>query len=66
MPSYKNEFGRPSLYDHDIVDEDGKVGTIRVKPSGIAWKPKNGQKFYSISLTKFADWIMENGRKTKS
>lgn len=66
MPKYNNEFGRPSFYDHDIVNDDGKVGTIRVKPTGVAWKPKNARKFFTISLANFSEWIEENGRQTKS
>ena len=66
MPKYKNAFGRPQFYDHDIVNDEGKVGTIRVKPNGIGWKPKHSQKFTSISLEQFVAWISENGRLTKT
>lgn len=67
MPTYKNQFGRPSFYDHDILDDSGKkVGTVRVKPSTIAWKPSNKQKFHSVALAEFEKWIQANGRLTSS
>ena len=42
-----------------VVDEDNKVvGTIRIKPNAILWKPRAGKKdFYAVPLQKFADWI---------
>ena len=56
---------RPRKYeDHEIVDSSNKVvGHIRVKPSGLLWSPKNGKDWYGISLTKFAAFIEENGKK---
>ena len=70
MPAYNKQFGSPQNYDHEIQDLKGKkIGTVRVKPTGIAWKPRNARKFYSVSLDKFTEWIMgdESGaRQTKS
>ena len=57
MPAYKNEFGRPAHYDHEILCATGKLGTLRVKPGGLLWKPKGQQKFYSVSLEQFKEWI---------
>lgn len=57
MPAYKNEFGRPAHYDHDIRRANRKLGTLRVKPGGLLWKPKGQQKFYSVSLEQFEKWI---------
>jgi len=58
MPKYNNQFVRPHHYDHDIVNEKGsKVGTIRVKPTGVLWKPKSAMKFYAVPLDRFVEWI---------
>jgi len=60
MPAYKNQFSRPKYYDHGILDERGnKIGTLRVKPTGVLWKPKNAQKFHSVSLKNFIEWITD-------
>ena len=64
MPKYNNQFARPKYVDHMILDEKSKiVGVVRVKPVGIAWKPRGQQKFYSVRLDKFAAWITDAGTK---
>jgi hypothetical protein len=56
----KNKFAGPDHYEHEIHDEnDKKVGTLRVKPSGILWKPVDKQKFHAVKLDKFIDWITD-------
>lgn len=59
MPDYNNKFKSPANVTEIIVDAKSSVtiGTIRVKPSGVLWKPKGQQKFYSVNLAKFTDWI---------
>lgn len=47
MPDYNNRFREPKYYQMTIVNDDNgaMVGTLRVKPSGVLWKPrvsKNG------------------------
>ncbi len=37
------------------------IGTIRVKPSTILWKPAGQQKFYAVTLDTFAKWITSAG-----
>ena len=70
MPGYKNSFRAPAYFEETIIDEvGGVVGTIRVKPSSILWKPKNQRKYYSVQLGKFAEWITDpdtKASKTKS
>lgn len=70
MPNYKNRFRAPAYLEETIEDENGTVlGTIRVKPSSVLWKPKNAHKYYSVSLASFAEWIMDpdtKARQTKS
>jgi hypothetical protein len=60
-----NEFKRPEFYDHVIVNEHGKVGEIRIKPSGILWSPKGSHQWYRVDLKTFADWMEQNGTEQK-
>lgn len=61
-----NEFRQPKFVDHIIEDEEGLVvGTIRVKPSGVGWAPKNSKKWRLVSLEKFIAFMQENGRLTE-
>jgi hypothetical protein len=60
-----NEFKRPEFYDHEIVSEAGKVGDVRIKPSGILWSPKGAHKWFRASLEDFAAWIEANGTEQK-
>ncbi len=58
MPKYKNSFKNPEYFDHTIIDEGGKIlGTVRIKPSGILWKPNNARQFYTVDLETFSNWI---------
>jgi hypothetical protein len=70
MPYYKNQFQEPTYYEHTILDEKGKtIGTVRIKPSSILWKPVNAREFYSIPLQKFAELMQAastKASKTKS
>ena len=63
MSKSKNQFASPNFIEETISEEDGtKIGVIRIKPSTILWKPSGDQKFYSITLRKFVQWIKR--RKT--
>jgi hypothetical protein len=59
MPDYNNKFKSPAHITEIIVDATSglTIGTIRVKPSGVLWKPKGQQRFYAVSLDTFTDWI---------
>lgn len=62
----KNQFQRPMLYDHEIVDEDEhKIGEIRVTPTSVKWKRKGQQIYKSVTLEQFTAWIesSESGAK---
>ncbi len=66
MPAYKYNFKAPVYQELTIQKDSGKiVGTLRLKPSTILWKPGSGQDFYSVSLDSFAEWIVgkESGAK---
>ena len=69
MPKYNNKFSSPAYIEETIVNENGVVGKLRIKPSSILWKPKGAQKYFSVSLDKFAAWVTDantNARKTAS
>jgi hypothetical protein len=70
MPAYKNQFVRPDHHEHEILSSTGsKIGTIRLKPNRVLWKPVGAGKFFGVSLDKFKEWIIadETGaRKSKS
>lgn len=65
MPDYVNSFRAPVFREEVIVDDEGKtIGTIRLKPSGVLWKPAGSPKFYTVPLNRFIDWI--TNPKTKA
>lgn len=49
MPKYNYKFNSPQYIEETILDSDTAetIGTIRIKPTNILWKPKNQQSFYS-------------------
>ncbi len=59
MPVYNNKFAAPNYIEETIVDVNtGEIiGKVRIKPSGILWKPKSQQKYYAVTLGQFDDWI---------
>ena len=66
MPKYKNAFRSPEFVEETIVGEDGEVlGTIRVKPSSILWKPKGKHKFLAVRLDRFVEWMTDPATKAR-
>jgi len=60
VPKYLNKFKTPDHVEETIVNEIGAtVGTIRVKPSSLLWKPTGQHKFYAVSLDRFTSWITD-------
>jgi hypothetical protein len=47
------------------VEDETVVGTIRLKPTTIMWKPKGGKKFYAVTLDEFVDWITDPQTKAR-
>ena len=64
MPKSTNKFLEAVCYDHVVVsaDDNSKIGELRIKPSSVLWKPKSAQKYHSVSLDDFAEWIVKNGK----
>ncbi len=57
-----NSFNRPVRCDQKIIDGNrNAVGTVRIKPNRIAWKPghQGATLFYSVDLDKFIAWITD-------
>lgn len=55
-----NSFMAPQAVDHVIAGEEGtKLGTLRVKPVGIGWKPANARQFHSVGLDRLIAWITD-------
>ena len=62
MPASRYKFLEQEAYDHEIgnADNDTAVGTLRVKPSTILWKPKGAKgknPWFSVDLDELAAWI---------
>lgn len=66
MPKYRNRFVSPDYVEHRIADESGKlIGTLRVKPVAVLWKPRGKREFFSVGLNGFVDWITDPATKAK-
>lgn len=60
MPKYTNEFQNPEYSEETILDSNKEViGTIRIKPSSVMWKPSGKHKFLAVPLDKFTAWIAD-------
>ena len=58
MPPVVNKFVAPQNRTETILGPNGRViGTIRIKPSGVLWKPSGAQSYHRVSLGDFIDWI---------
>jgi hypothetical protein len=61
-----NSFRVTKFEDFEILDGGGStLGHVRVKPSTIQWRPKNAKRWYGVSLPKFAEFAIDQGRKQK-
>ena len=67
MPVYRNEFAAPSYSEETIVDAGTRqvIGTVRIKPSSILWRPKGQQRYYAVTLDQFADWITKPATRAR-
>ena len=67
MPAAKYNFSGQQSYEHNISkDAGGFVGTLRVKPSTVLWKPKGakGDKpWFSVTLDDFIEWAKQKNYK---
>jgi hypothetical protein len=59
-----NQFAPRKFEDFEILDSSGiKIGSIRVKPSGILWGPKGSHKWFGVSLETFAAYMKKHGKE---
>jgi hypothetical protein len=67
MPASINKFREPDYYEHRFEEHNNgnKVGTLRVKPSSILWKPKGAHQFHSVSLADFEQWMLTKKQVAK-
>ena len=56
---------RPKFEDFEIHDAGAVVGSVRVKASGILWKPKGKQSWYGVTIERFAAYAENEGKKQK-
>ena len=63
MAIYDSEFTTPTYMQETIRDAGTgeTIGTIRIKPSSVLWKPKGQHEYYSVTLGGFAGWITSPG-----
>jgi hypothetical protein len=58
MPKYNNSFASPEFLEETVKDPAGRIiGTIRLKPSSVLWRPANQQSYFKVTLDDFAAWI---------
>ena len=61
MPRYNNSFSNPEYREEAILDESGGlIGSLRIKPSSLLWKPSGARKYYAVPLERFTDWIVSS------
>ena len=61
MPKYTNSFRSPTFIQETIIDEARKtIGTIRIKPVSVAWKPAGQGKYFSVKIEDFGNWITDS------
>jgi hypothetical protein len=68
MPAAKYKFIEQNAYDHKIgnADDGTVIGTLRVKPSTILWRPKRARgvsPWFSVSLDDLTDWIVKQNNR---
>jgi hypothetical protein len=62
MPASRYKFLEQEAYDHEIgnAETGAAVGTLRVKPSTVLWKPKGAKgktPWFSVDLDELTEWI---------
>jgi len=59
-------FGLAVSQDYQILEGGQVFGTLRVRPSGLLWKPKGAKgakAWFSIRIEDFADFAIRRGAK---
>jgi hypothetical protein len=61
----KKEFNVPEFAQFEIKEGGAVFGTVRVKPSGILWAPKNSHYWFKLGIEKFGTLAETHGTKQK-
>lgn len=61
----KKEIRRGQSEDFEIVENGSKVGTVRIKPSGILWKSSGKHSWYGVTVEQFAEFAEKFGKKQR-
>jgi len=63
MAIYDSEFTTPTYMQETIRDActGETIGTIRIEPSSVLWKPKGQHEYYPVTLDGFASGITSPG-----
>ena len=60
----KFKFKREKSHIFTIIDENKKeVGSVRVKPSSVGWKPAGETQWYRLSIKDFSNIAVHQGFK---
>lgn len=69
MAMRNQKFFRSCAFVEEVIeDNSGVVGTIRIKPSTVMWKPKGagGHKpYFSATIEEFESWIKDKKPRRK-
>lgn len=69
MAERNRKFFRSVAFIEEVIeDSSGVVGTIRIKPSTVMWKPKGakGDKpYFSATIEEFEQWITNKTPRKK-
>jgi hypothetical protein len=57
------QLSRPEFEDFEIKDGGAVVGWVRIKASGILWKPKGKHSWHRVSIEDFSAYAEEHGTK---
>jgi hypothetical protein len=57
------EFRATEAQDFTIVENGRVIGTIRIKPSSIMWKPNRGRAWHGVTPEEFGEFAETQGRK---
>jgi hypothetical protein len=57
------KFKAPASWTQKITEGGKVVGTIRVRPSTIMWKPKSGQDWFGVTIEQFEKFAKKKGEK---
>jgi hypothetical protein len=60
----KYKFKREKSHVFTVLDENKKeLGSVRVKPNSVGWKPAGETHWYRLSILEFSEIALERGFK---